>query len=344
MKVTLREVAEKARVSTATVSRVLNGIGPIKNSTRKRVLQAVADLRYRPNMHAQALAAGRSRTLGMIVSNLANPFFLDIYRGLEDGLRPRGYELVVASTDYDRAVLVSKVHSMMSHRLAGLALVVSEMEPDLIEELAAADLPTAFYDVGVAGKNSTNIKVSYQAGMQSLVDYLHHLGHRRMAFAGHHLSLGPLRERQESFLAMIHSHFKDVEFMSVSFSDSPSGGQEAAREILDSGFHPTAILCVNDFMALGVLAELRERGIRVPDQVSVTGFDNISLAQFVSPPLTTVDIPRDRIAEMFVQALLPDEKKSPLLGREVQIKPELIIRQTTAPAPLHHRTSTGSAR
>lgn len=337
---TLKDVARKANVSTATVSRVLNGVGPIRSTTKKRVLQAVEELKYRPNIHARTLAAGRSQTLGMIVSNLSNPFFLDIFRGLESGARDRGYEVVVASTDYDPRSLVSSVHSMMSRRLAGLALVVSEMEPDLIQELAASDMPTVFYDVGVAGKNSTNIKVNYQVGMQTLIEYLHQLGHRRMAFVGHHVSLGPLQERQEAFLAMMESRFNDVKFTSAAHSDSPFGGQEAAREILDSGFEPTAIVCVNDFMAMGVLGELRERGLGVPADVSVTGFDNISLAQFVSPPLTTVNIPRDRIAQMFTDALLPEGKKSPLLGREVQIRPELIIRQTTGracPGAMRHQ-------
>src|SRR5882724_1360964 len=276
----LEDVARKANVSTATVSRVLNGLGPIKSSTKKRVLKVVRELKYRPNLHARTLAAGKSNTLGMIVSNLSNPFFLDIFRGLESAALAKGYEVMVASTDYERARLVSSVHSMMSHRLAGLALVVSEMEPDLIEELAENNLPVVFYDVGVAGEHSTNIKVNYEAGMQALIEYLHQLGHRRMAFVGQHMSLGPLKERQESFLAMTRSRFKEAEFTTAAGSDSPFGGQQAAREILDSGFRPTAILCVNDYTALGVLAELRERQIHVPQQISVTGFDNISLAQF----------------------------------------------------------------
>src|SRR5213594_4295035 len=306
----LEDVAKRARVSTATVSRVLNDIGPLRPSTRKRVLKAVAELKYRPNIHARALAAGKSHILGMIVSNLSNPFLLDLYRGLEASAREKGYEVVVASTDYERKGLVSSVHSMMSRRLAGLALVVSEMEPELIEELATSDLPTVFYDVGIAGRNSTNIKTNYQIGMQTLIEYLHQLGHMRMAFVGHHTSLGPLRERQETFLEMTRSRFKGVEFISVAHADSPFGGQEAAREILDSGFQPTAILCVNDFMALGVLGELHERGIKIPQKISVTGFDNISISQFAYPPLTTVNVPRDRIAEVIFKALVPDDKET----------------------------------
>jgi len=328
----LEDVAKKANVSTATVSRVLNGVGPIKNSTRKRVLKAIQELKYRPNLHARTLATGRSRSFGMIVSNLSNPFFLDIFRAFEAAALARGYEVLVSSTDYDRGRLVSSVHSMMSRQLAGLTLVVSEMEPDLIRELASSSMPVVFYDVGIGGKKTTNIRVNYQVGMQMIIAYLHQLGHRRMAFVGHHTTLAPLQERHESFLAMMRSQYNETEFVSVAGSDSPFGGVEAAREILDSGFEPTAILCVNDYTAIGVLAELRERGIRVPQQISVTGFDNISLAQFVSPALTTVNIPRDRIAGLMFQALLPEEGPDTVHGKEISIKPELVIRETTGPA------------
>lgn len=328
----LEDVAKRANVSTATVSRVLNGVGPIKSSTRKRVLKAIQELKYRPNLHARTLAAGKSRTLGMIVSNLSNPFFLDIYQGIESAALAKGYDVTVASTDYDRARLVSSVHAMMSRRPTGLALVVSEMEPELIEELSTCGMPVVFYDVGIAGANCTNIKVNYHFGMQALIEYLHHLGHRRMAFVGHHISLGPLQERQESFMALMQSRFEDGEFLSVACSDSPFGGQEAARQILESGFDATAILCVNDFTAMGVLAELRDRGIEVPRDISVTGFDNISLSQFVSPPLTTVNIPRDQIATLMFEAMMAPGEGTPR-GREISIKPELVIRSTTGPAP-----------
>ncbi len=330
---TLKDVARKARVSTATVSRVLNGVGPIKSSTRKRVLSAIQELKYRPNLHARALAAGHSRTLGMVVSNLSNPFFLDIFQALEAAARLKGYDVMVSSTDYDRERLASTVHAMLSRQLAGLALVVSETEPELIKELEDSAIPVVFYDVGVGGKNCTNIKMNYEAGMQTVIEYLHHLGHRRMAFVGHHVSLGPLRERQESFLDMIRSKLRDSDFVSVAGSDSPAGGQAAAQEILNSGFHPTAILCVNDFTAMGVLAELREHGIQVPRDMSVTGFDNISLAQFVSPPLTTVNTPRARIGELMFEALQPASAQNTVRGREISIKPELVIRETTGPAP-----------
>ncbi|MHC4178767.1 MAG: LacI family DNA-binding transcriptional regulator, partial [Planctomycetota bacterium] len=141
---TLQEVAKRAKVSPATVSRVLNKTGRVREATRLRVLKAVEKVGYQPNIHARTLAHGKSRTLGMIVSNLRNPFFLDIFQALESDAHERGYEVVVANTDYQPKQLLTHVGLMRGRRLAGLAVIVSEMEPTLIEKLADSTIPIVF--------------------------------------------------------------------------------------------------------------------------------------------------------------------------------------------------------
>lgn len=328
----LEDVAKRARVSIATVSRVMNNTGPVKSATRARVQKVIQELKYHPNIHARSLAGAKSRTLGMIVSNLENPFFLDIFRALESDAHRHGYEVVVANTDYRSRQLVSSVHLMMGRRLAGLAVIVSEMEPLLIQELTETNLPIVFYDVGTPARNITNIKVNYQKGIQKTVEYLHSMGHRRMAFVGHHTGLEPLFDRKKSFLDTMKRYSGEVHFSTVADRDGPSGGQQATRQLLASGFKPTAIICVNDFMALGVVTELREHGLAVPQNVSVTGYDNISLSQFAYPPLTTVNIPREKIGHLAFGALVSDLEESQVRGREIVIDPELVIRESTAPA------------
>ncbi len=329
----LEDVAKRARVSIATVSRVLNDVGPVKNATRARVLKAIQELKYHPNIYARTLAGGKTRTLGMIVSNLENPFFLDIFRVIESDAHRCGYDVLVANTDYQPRRLVSSVHLMMGRRLAGLAVIVSEMEPSLIQELTESNLPIVFYDVGTPARNISNIKVNYQKGIQRAVEYLYSLGHRRMAFVGHHTSLEPLLDRKVSFLETMKRYAGEVEFATVADRDGPAGGQEATRTLLASGFRPTAIICVNDYMALGVLKALREQGLTVPGDVSVTGYDNISLSEYASPALTTVNIPREKIGHLSFEALVPPSEGEPILGREFLIDPELVIRESTGPAP-----------
>jgi DNA-binding LacI/PurR family transcriptional regulator len=332
----LDDVARRAKVSIATVSRVVNNVGSVRSETRARVLKVIQELKYRPNIHARTLAGGKSRTVGMVVSNLANPFFLDIFRALEDEAHRRGYDVLVANTDYNPRQLATSIQMMLGRRLAGLAVIVSEMDTPLLDELMGSNVPIVLYDVGHPGRNVSNIKIRYQKSIHKVVEYLHSIGHRRMAFVGHHTELDPLQERKRSFLDTLKRYAGEVEHSIATDRDGPLGGQQATRQLLASGFLPTAIICVNDFMALGVLKELREQGFSVPKDVSVTGYDNISLSEFACPPLTTINIPRETIGRLAFTALVPEQnQEADVRGREFLIDPELVIRESTGPAPKH---------
>src|SRR3954451_11992907 len=298
----LEQVAKRAKVSTATVSRVLNNASVVKNSTRARVMRAIEELKYHPNLHARNLAGGKSNTIGVIVSNMENPFFFDIYKTVESEAHANGFEVVVANTDYRSEQLVSSVRLMIGRRVAGLAAIVSEMDPALIDELNESRIPVGFYDVGVSRKNVTNIRVNYRRGVEKILDYLHTMGHRRLGFVGHHAVLGPINERLKTVIEAA-SRYPSIEVRTAADTDTLEGGRLAARTLLAGGYRPTAIICVNDIMAVGALRELRERGIRVPEDMSVTGFDNVKLSEFCSPALTTVHIPRDRIGHLVFERL-----------------------------------------
>ena len=328
----LEDVAKRARVSSATVSRVLNNIDVVKSSTRARVMKAVAELNYHPNLHARTLAGGQSRTLGIVVSNMENPFFFDVFQSLESDAHAHGYEVVAANTGYEPERLVSSIRLMMGRRVAGLAVIVSEMDAALKTELAEGDMPVVFYDVGAPGKKSTNIRVQYRKGIEKIVQYLHNLGHTRMAFVGHHAKLAPLDERKKAFLETVARYSPHLEITSEADADGPEGGRKAARQLLASGFTPSAIICVNDFTAIGVLRELRDQGLRVPQDVSVTGFDNIKLSEFCFPALTTVHIPRERIGHSVFESLVPNADGPTAPSREILIDPEFLVRDSTGVA------------
>jgi LacI family transcriptional regulator len=328
----LEQVAKQARVSTATVSRVLNNVGPVRPATRARVMKAVEELKYHPNLHARNLAGGKSRTFGMIVSNLENPFFFDVFRAAEAVAQEKGYEIFLANTDYDPEHLARDIRLMLGRRVAGLALVISEMDPSLIQELSEVDIQVVFYDVGSPKHNISNITVNYGKGIERVVHYLHELGHKRMAFVSHHSSLGPLSIRERVFGETVAEFASEIDWKIVVSSDGIEGGRQATREILASGLNPSAILCVNDFMALGVLHELRESGIRVPEDISVTGFDNIKLAEVACPPLTTLHIPRDRIGQLMVQVMTRPQVGRETHGRKIVIDPEFVVRGSTGAA------------
>lgn len=324
---TLEEVARRARVSTATVSRVLNETASVKRSTRARVLKAVEELKYSPNLHARSLAGGRSRSIGVIVSNIENPFFLDVYKAVETGAHAAGYEVIMANTDYSSERLVTSIRLMLGRRLAGLAAIVSEMDAALIQELSSQRIPVVFYDVGTPSRNITNIRVDYRSGMDKLLSYLYSLGHRRIGYAGHHVTLGPIHERLQAVTDAM-ARYPDLEVETATDDDTLEGGRRAARQLLDRSPRLTALVCVNDVMAIGSLRELRAQGRRVPEDVSVTGFDNITLAQFAIPSLTTVHIPRDQIGRTICDCLMRDDA---VREREHVIEPELVVRDSTGP-------------
>ena len=327
----LEDVARRARVSPATVSRVLNNIGVVKASTRSRVLKAIEELKYYPNVHARALAGGATRTLGLIVSNLENPFFLDIFRVLEQEAHTNGYEVLIANTDYDLQWLKSSVHIMLGRRVAGLALIVSEIDPDILDELEERKIRTVVYDVGSPRRSMTSIKANYKKGIERVAEYLRSLGHKRFAFVGHHTALGPLSDRKRTFVEVMQRYSPQLQFTSVADSDDYAGGRRAAQQLLSSKFRPTAILCINDFMAVGVLRQLRDMNIDVPGQISVTGFDNITLSEVVHPSITTLHIPRDQIGRQIFASLTA--KQLPKPQQEIIITPDLVVRESTGRAP-----------
>jgi LacI family transcriptional regulator len=325
----LQEVARHAQVSTATVSRVLNNASVVKKSTRVRVMKAIEDLKYHPNLHARSLAGGKSKTIGVIVSNMENPFFFDIYKTIEADAHTHGYEVVMANTDYSPEQLVTSVRLMIGRRVAGLAVVVSEMAPELIEELNHSHTPVVFYDVGTHCANITNIRVDYSRGIAKVIDYLYTMGHRRIGFVGHHAILGPINERVKAVVEAV-ARIPTLEVRTAANADTLEGGRLATRTLLASGFQPTAIVCVNDFTAVGALRELRERGLRVPEDVSVTGFDNVKLSEFCCPALTTVHIPRDRVGHIMCDSLIARPSAAETTA-EIVIDPELVVRDSTGP-------------
>ena len=324
----LEQVARRAKVSTATVSRVLNNASLVKSSTRARVVKAIEELKYHPNLHARSLAGGKSKTIGVIVSNLENPFFFDIYKTIEADAHASGYEVLMANTDYRSEQLVTSVRLMIGRRVAGLAAIVSEMAPDLIAELNDSRTPVVFYDVGTPRENITNIRVDYRRGIEKVVDYLYSLGHRRIGFVGHHAILGPINERMKAVMDAV-ARIPSLEVRTAADADTLEGGRLAARALLATGFEPTAIICVNDITAVGALRELRERGLRVPQDISVTGFDNVKLSEFCYPALTTVHIPRDRVGHIIANCLIPKPGATEIVG-EIVIDPELVLRDSTA--------------
>jgi DNA-binding LacI/PurR family transcriptional regulator len=327
----LEDVAKRAGVGSATVSRVLNGNPGVKSSTRARVLRAVEQLKYKPNLHARTLAGGRSRVLGIVMANLYNPFFADIYHAIETNALQCGYEVLLANSSHDVKLLKASVHRLLGQQVAGLG-VFPEMEPAILDELREARIPVVLFDAGEVDDGFTTIHFDHRKGMRMLLDLLHAMGHRRLAYIGAPLFVRPTEARRIEFLETTARHGADSLVVAPS-EDGFAGGREAARELMRTGFAPTAILCVNDWIAIGVIRELRNQGLSVPGDISVTGFDNITMSEFCCPSLTTIHIPRAEIGRLVVAGLVPDTSDCPPAPRHIDLDPELVLRESTGIAP-----------
>lgn len=318
-------------MSTATVSRALSRATTVRPKTRARVLRAVEELRYRPNRLARELRGGRSRTVGLIVSNLENPFFLDKFHYLEAEAVSHGYEVVVESTGYDPRRLAESIEGMRARSLAGLVVSSSELDASVSALFEGLEIPLVIFmsDIDEALPTCTRINVNDAKGVETVVRYLTSLGHRRFGFLGHHTKMGNLKARTALFHRALRGAGPGVGMTTAEVEDSPAGGRQGARILLTAGPRPTALICLNDHVAIGVLREVREQGLSVPGDVSVVGFDNISLSEYTNPALTTVHVPRHDLGRLAMERILDPGESVP---SEVIADPQLIIRESTGPA------------
>lgn len=331
----IQEVAKRAKVSTATVSRTLNRPETVDPKTAKRVWKAVRELQYFPNTSARSLVSGRSRILGLIVSDITNPFFPEVVKGLEDVAIREGYEILISSTNYDSARMALCVRRMLERKVDGVAIMTSELEEHLIDELDRRSIPMVFLDVGPVRENISNIRVDYAVGINQAVDHLLELRHRRIGFIAGPAELKSARVRRSAFLrGLARSGIGEEQRFIETGNHRIDGGFEAMGRLLSLPEPPTAVLTSNDLTAIGALRAVRLANLRVPEDVSIIGFDDIQFAQFTEPPLTTVRLPRAELAERVFEALVshingkPGEL--PKSGAEYVVRTELVLRGSTA--------------
>jgi LacI family transcriptional regulator len=287
----LEDVAKRANVSISTVSRVVNETNTVSGATRRRVLAALEELNYTPNLQARLLVSGQSNILGIIVSNLENPFFVDLFHRLETHAARAGYELIVANTNYEPARLAETLRMMKGRCVTGIAIAASETLPREVSELLAAKTPVICVNTNEALHGLSHIRVDARSGMRKLVGHLASLGHRRLAYLRHERTYrGGTDERRVAFEETCNAN--SIEFVHVPMPSRESweDGRNAVRKLASLGFDASGIVCVNDMTALSVLRALRDLGIRCPEDVSVTGFDNIPIAHLCCPSLTTASI------------------------------------------------------
>jgi DNA-binding LacI/PurR family transcriptional regulator len=326
----IKDVAARAGVSIATVSHVLNGTRPIRPHTRQRVLTAVQELGYAQNQAARNLARGRSTFLGLIVSDVRNPFFPEITAAFQDEALQHDMDALVLNTNYDAERMLNAVRRLMGLQVPGVAILTSQIDESVIEMLARRRIAAVYLDLGRVDHSISNILVDYEHGIAEALEYLTSLDHREIAYVGGPPRLPSAQRRKQAFietarrLGLQPGRTVDSDF-------TVRGAYAACSALLENGSAPTAIVAGNDLTAIGVLHRAYDAGLRVPEHLSVVGFDDISFAEYTQPALTTVAVARNEIGKVAFEALWAMLADPELNGREFRVGTRLVIRQTAKP-------------
>lgn len=331
---TSHDVARKAGVSVATVSRVLNDSPLVSEAVRRKVLRAVKALNYQPNRTAQRLRAGRSHVIGLIISDIQNPFFTSVVRGIEDVAYQRGYSLVLCNSDEDPTKEKLYLDVMRSEEVAGVIIASASESHSHVDDLLAYQIPVVAIDRQIDQRRIDSVLVTNSEGAYAAVTHLIELGHRRIGYVGLPLTLTPGKERYAGYQRALRVHHLRLKRDYVRIADAKQqGGYTSTRDLLTCCPEVTALFVANNLMTLGALAAIRERGLRIPADISIVGFDDMPWANLLQPPLTAIAQPTYQLGQRAAELLLArlQERDRPVT-RE-RLNTELIVRGSTAPPP-----------
>jgi LacI family transcriptional regulator len=327
---TIHDVARRAGLSVATVSRVMSGRGYVSPASREQVLKAADELAYVPNGMARGLKTQRSGLIALLVPEIVNSFYTTISRGVEDVANANGLQVILGNTDESAAKEGAYVELMVSTRVDGVIVAPAGRTAKTLKPLLTTAVPTVLVDRSVAGFPADVVRGDGVGGAQTLTRHLLGLGHRRIALLNGHLDTSVARNREEGFRNALGGEGIVIDERLVSsgtwFIDD---AETRAGAILNDAEPPTAIVAANNFMAIGALRALRKRGLRVPQDVALVSFDDIEDAAEIDPFLTALAQPAYTMGTLAMQLLLERIGKS-FRGapREIVLSPQLLVRRS----------------
>jgi LacI family repressor for deo operon, udp, cdd, tsx, nupC, and nupG len=326
----IRQVAALAGVSTATVTRSLQYPDRVRPETREKVLAAIKQANFVPNAQARSFRLQSNRTVILLVRDIGNPFYLDIYKGVEEAASEAGYKVLMGDARNDAARVGAHIDMVRQKHADGLILMTGQFPTDL---LANPELlpPMVIASEGVPGANLSSVRVDNVAAAREAVQHLIGAGHRDIVHVAGLLPESIASERLEGYRqALIEAGIDLREELVFRGNYSIDAGREAVRRLADQGVSFTAVFAASDEMAIGVISELRKFGRSVPKDVSVIGFDDMIFANAYEPPLTTVRQPRLEMGRQ-AMALMIDRLSGNATPRTIELETELVIRGSVAP-------------
>jgi len=331
MPLSIKDVARLARVSHSTVSRALASSPSVNRATAERIRKIAKDAGYRPNTIGRSLATNRTQTIGFVVTTVADPFVAEVAAGIEDVARQSGYAVFLANSNADPEREVAVVRSFQDRRVDGVIVMASRVGGLYMPLLAELQVPIMLVDNQYPGEFAHSISIDDRGGARLVTGHLTGLGHRRIAYIGDRNGMQSDTDRMGGYTDALDA--AGIAFNGVYVSQGnggPGGGLEAMQALLALKERPTAVFCYNDMTAIGALRALRKAGYRVPADVSVAGFDDLQIASFLEPPLTTVRQPKVEMGRRAATILL-ELLEGKELQAQITVPGELVIRESTAP-------------
>jgi len=332
---TMRDVASRAGVSLATVSHVLNKTRYTAPETVERVLGAAKELNYYKNVHARRLAMGRSDLFGLLISEIANPYFSDIITGFQTSAWEHGFDVLLCNTEYDPGRTQTVIQKLLESNVRDVAVLTSSIEGVATAELTAAGIGLVFNNSGTVQTLVSSLRIDYLKGISQAIDYIVGLGHKKVAvIAGPQSNRTAIILRDALLSGLKARRLRPFPVLETDFR--VDSGASAVREILAQPDTPSVVFCGNDLIAMGAMSALEEAGVEVPEDVSVIGFDDIFFASLARPPLTTIHIPRAQLGVLAFEALNTMLNRKLRRGAEYSVETKLVVRRSTA-APTKKR-------
>jgi DNA-binding LacI/PurR family transcriptional regulator len=329
----IKEVAHHAGVSLGTVSNVLNRPEAVAEATRRRVLDSIDALGYVRNESARQLRAGRSRTIGMVVLDVANPFFTDVARGAEAVADEAGGLVMLCNSGEDAERESRHLDLLLQQRVQGVLITPVDTATPWLEQFTAREIPVVLVDRGAGRRNLCSVAVNDLLGGRLAVAHLLERGHRRIAFAGGPFSIPQVAERHRGAEQALAEHGHAAPLLVL---ETPalqvSGGLWASEQLaqLPEAERPTAVFCANDLVALGLLRGMTRQGVGVPEDVAIVGYDDIDFAASAAVPLSSVRQPREELGRTAALLLMEEvERRDRHRHRQVVFEPELVVRESS---------------
>lgn len=329
----IRDVAEHAGVSVGTVSNVLNRPDVVSAGTRERVLAAIAALGFVRNESARQLRAGHSRTIGLVVLDIANPFFTDVARGVEDTANAEGLSVILCNSDDLAAKEAAHLDVLAEQRVQGVLITPTAEISPAVEALRARGVPVVLVDRRAPGPDQCSVAVDDVHGGRLAAEHLLERGHRRIAFVGGSSGLPQVQERHRGVEEAVLGTAGSEDALIVFSPDRlvVATGREAAETIIGmpAGRRPTAAICANDLLAMGMLQEMVRHGVRVPEEFAIVGYDDIDFAAAAAVPLSSVRKPRQELGRRAAELLLDEARNPDHLHEQLVFEPTLVVRESS---------------